>query len=66
VSIVTWLGVDNGTPIEAFDEIRDGVDADRSQFYGDLSEPFYGANREGSEVSPGTRDAFWLWSMQVV
>jgi non-heme chloroperoxidase len=55
----------NGTPIEAFDEIRDGVIADRSQFYKDLSAPFYGANREGSTVSQGVRDAFWLWSMQV-
>src|SRR5215216_3567011 len=54
-----------GTPIEAFDEIRDGVSADRSQFYKDLSAPFYGANREGSNVSQGVRDAFWMWSMQV-
>jgi non-heme chloroperoxidase len=54
-----------GTPIEAFDEIRAGVSADRSQFYKDLSAPFYGANRPGSTVSQGTRDAFWLWSMQV-
>jgi len=54
----------NGTPIEAFDEIRDGVSADRSQFYKDLSAPFYGANREGSTVSQGVRDAFWLWSMR--
>jgi non-heme chloroperoxidase len=55
----------DGTPIEAFDEIRAGVSADRSQFYKDLSAPFYGANREGSTVSQGVRDAFWLWSMQV-
>ena len=54
-----------GTPIEAFDEIREGVSTDRSQFYKDLSAPFYGANREGSTVSQGVRDAFWLWSMQV-
>jgi non-heme chloroperoxidase len=54
-----------GLPIEAFDEIRAGVSADRSQFYKDLSEPFYGANRPGSTVSQGVRDAFWLWSMQV-
>jgi non-heme chloroperoxidase len=54
-----------GTPIEAFDEIRAGVLADRSQFYKDLSEPFYGANRPGSTVSQGLRDSFWLWSMQV-
>ena len=54
-----------GTPIEAFDEIRDGVAADRSQYYRDLSSPFYGANRPGSTVSQGLRDAFWLISMQV-
>ncbi len=54
-----------GLPIEAFDQIRGGVTADRSQFYKDLSAPFYGANRPGSQVSQGLRDAFWLWSMQV-
>jgi len=54
-----------GTPIEAFDQIRAGVSGDRSQFYKDLSAPFYGANRPGSQVSQGLRDAFWLWSMQV-
>jgi non-heme chloroperoxidase len=54
-----------GLPIEVFDDIRAGLAADRSQFYKDLSESFYGANREGSAVSPGVRDAFWLWSMQV-
>ncbi|MGW3635698.1 alpha/beta fold hydrolase [Streptomyces sp. NPDC005122] len=54
-----------GLPIEVFDEIRAGVAKDRSQFYQDLSETFYGANREGSTVSEGTRDAFWMWSMQV-
>jgi non-heme chloroperoxidase len=53
-----------GLPIEAFDEIRAGVAGDRSQFYEDLSAPFYGANREGSTVSQGLRDAFWLMSMQ--
>ncbi|MFF3565019.1 alpha/beta fold hydrolase [Streptomyces sp. NPDC002574] len=54
-----------GLPIEVFDEIRAGVAKDRSQFYEDLSAAFYGANREGSTVSQGTRDEFWLWSMQV-
>jgi non-heme chloroperoxidase len=55
----------NGTPIEAFDAIRAGVASDRSQFYQDLSEPFYGANRPSNQVSQGMRDSFWLWSMQV-
>jgi non-heme chloroperoxidase len=53
-----------GVPIEAFDQIRAGVKGDRSQFYNDLSAPFYGANRPGSTVSQGVRDAFWLMSMQ--
>ena len=54
-----------GLPVDAFDAIRAGVAADRSQFYKDLSAPFYGANRPGSTVSQGVRDAFWLMSMQV-
>ncbi len=54
-----------GLPIEAFDQIRAGVSGDRSQFYKELSLPFYGANRPGSKVSQGVLDAFWLWSMQV-
>jgi len=54
-----------GLPIEAFDALRAGVLKDRSQFYRDLAEPFYGANRPGSKVSQGVKDAFWMWSMQV-
>ena len=53
-----------GQPIEVFDQIRAGVLTDRSQYYKDLSAPFYGANRPGSRVSQGIRDMFWLWSMQ--
>ena len=52
-----------GTPIEAFDAIRAGVQADRSQFWKDLSAPFYGANRPDSKVSQGLRDSFWLQGM---
>ena len=53
-----------GLPIEAFDGIRAGVLADRSQFFKDLSAPFYGANRPNSNVSQGLRDFFWLQGMQ--
>ena len=53
-----------GLPIAAFDTIRAGVLADRSQFFKDLSIPFYGANRPGSTVSQGVRDSFWLQGMQ--
>ncbi|OZG27305.1 alpha/beta hydrolase [Williamsia sp. 1138] len=54
-----------GTPIEAFDGIRAGVLGDRSQFYQDLTEPFFGANREGSQVSQGAKDDFWRQGMLV-
>ena len=54
-----------GTPIQAFDAIRAGVAADRSQYYQDLSASFYGANRPGSSVSQGLRDSFWLMAMSV-
>jgi non-heme chloroperoxidase len=53
-----------GLPIEVFDQLRAGVLADRSQFFKDLSAPFYGANRSGSKVSQGLRDSFWLQGMQ--
>ena len=52
-----------GTPMEAFDDIRAGVADDRSQFFRDLTVPFYGANRPGASVSQGVRDAFWLQGM---
>jgi non-heme chloroperoxidase len=53
-----------GLPMEAFDQIRSGVLADRSQFFKDLSAPFYGANRPNAKVSQGLRDSFWLQGMQ--
>jgi non-heme chloroperoxidase len=54
-----------GLPIEVFHGIRAGIAGDRSQYYRELSLPFYGANRPGSKVSQGVKDAFWMWSMQV-
>ncbi len=53
-----------GTPIEAFNEIRANVLVDRQQYFKDLTVPFFGANREGSKVSQGLRDWFWLQGMQ--
>jgi len=54
-----------GLTIDAFDDIRSGSMADRSQFYKDLaSGPFFGANRTGSKVSQGMIDSFWLHGMQ--
>jgi non-heme chloroperoxidase len=54
----------DGLPIEVFDGLRAGLIADPSQFYRDLAAPFFGANRPGSEVSQGARDAFWFQSEQ--
>jgi non-heme chloroperoxidase len=52
-----------GTPIEAFNQIRANVLADRSQFFMDLTMPFYGYNRAGAKVSEGVRQSFWLQGM---
>jgi non-heme chloroperoxidase len=52
-----------GAPIEAFDQIRAAVAADRSQFWKDLSMPFYGYNRPGAKVSEGVRESFWMQGM---
>lgn len=53
----------NGTPIGVFDQLRLGVQADRSQFFKDLSLPFFGYNRSGAKVSEGVRNSFWLQGM---
>ena len=52
-----------GTPIEAFDQLRSAVQADRSAFWRDLSLPFYGYNRPGATISEGVRESFWLQGM---
>jgi non-heme chloroperoxidase len=53
----------SGTPIEAFDQLRAAVVADRSAFWKDLSLPFYSYNRPGAKVSEGVRESFWLQGM---
>ncbi|MGJ4857895.1 alpha/beta fold hydrolase [Labrys sp. La1] len=52
-----------GLPIEVFDGIRKGTFDNRSQFYKDLTLPFYGYNRPGAQVSEGARESFWLQGM---
>jgi non-heme chloroperoxidase len=52
-----------GTPMEVFDQLRAAVQADRAQFWKDLSLPFYGYNRPGAKVSEGVRQSFWLQGM---
>jgi len=53
-----------GLPMEVFDQLRAALQADRAQFFKDMSAPFYGANRPGSTVSQGLRDSFWAQGMQ--
>jgi non-heme chloroperoxidase len=54
----------NGLPMSVFDGIRSAVLADRSQFFKDLTTPFYGYNRDGAKPSQGVRDTFWAQGMQ--
>jgi len=49
--------------MKAFDDIRAGVQTDRSKFWKDLSMPFYGYNRPNAKISEGVRESFWLQSM---
>ena len=53
-----------GTPMSAFDGIRAGLQADRAQFYKDLTTPFFGFNRAGIKDSQGRRDTFTMLGMQ--
>ena len=53
-----------GLPIEVFDGIRAGMLNDRSQFFRDLSLPFFGYNRPGAKISEGVRENFWYQGMQ--
>ncbi|MGO8993452.1 MAG: alpha/beta fold hydrolase [Polyangiaceae bacterium] len=52
-----------GLPIAAFDQVRAGVLGDRSQFFKDLTMPFYGYNRPNARISEGVRESFWLQGM---
>jgi len=52
-----------GLPLDVFDGLRAGVQADRSQFFKDLSMPFYGYNRPGVKISEDVRNSFWLQAM---
>lgn len=53
-----------GVPMSVFDDLRKGTQGDRSQLFKDIAPAFFGANREGSKVSQGVLDTFWLISMQ--
>ena len=56
-------GNPGGVPLSVFDGLRAGVQADRSQFFKELTFPFYGYNRPGAKASEGVRESFWLQGM---
>jgi non-heme chloroperoxidase len=60
--MLTTAANPGGLPIDVFDQLRAAVVADRSQFWKDLSMPFYGYNRPGAKISEGVRESFWLQS----
>jgi non-heme chloroperoxidase len=53
-----------GLPLSAFDDLRNGLVANRSQFYKDVSVPFFGYNRPDAKISEGIQDEFWRLGMQ--
>jgi non-heme chloroperoxidase len=57
-------GNPEGLPLTVFDGIRTGVAENRSQFYLDLSLPFFGYNRPGAKISEGIRENFWYQGLQ--
>jgi non-heme chloroperoxidase len=61
--MVKTPGNPGGMPIEVFNQLRANVAGDRSQFWKDLSLPFYGYNRPGAKISEGVRESFWLQGM---
>ena len=52
-----------GLPMAVFDQLRDGTGNHRSQFYQDITIPFYGFNRPGANISQGIRDNWWRQGM---
>jgi non-heme chloroperoxidase len=52
-----------GLPMSVFDGLRASLVADRSNFYQELTLPFYGYNRAGAKISKGVQDNFWLAGM---
>ena len=53
-----------GTPMAVFDGFRTALAANRAQFYLDVaSGPFYGFNRPGAKIYPGTIQNWWRQGM---
>lgn len=53
-----------GIPLEAFDDLRQQLAANRAAFYWDFPIPFYGFNRPGRPVSEPLRANWWRQGMQ--
>jgi non-heme chloroperoxidase len=66
VSLLMLKTEDNpeGRPIKVFDDTRMRIATNRSQFFRDLTIPFYGLDRPGAEPNEGLRESFLLMGMQ--
>ncbi|MDH6252334.1 non-heme chloroperoxidase [Chryseobacterium sp. H1D6B] len=53
----------DGVPMSVFDNIREQTINNRSQFYIDITVPFYGYNREGADVKEGIQRNWWRQGM---
>ncbi|WAE76173.1 alpha/beta hydrolase [Streptomonospora nanhaiensis] len=52
-----------GVPEDVLTGIKNGILTERSQFWKDTAEGFFGANRPGNKVTQGNKDAFWFMAM---
>ncbi len=53
----------NGVPMSVFDDMRNSVKNNKAQFFRDLTEPFYGYNRDGADVKVAIQDNWWRQAM---
>ena len=53
-----------GVPAPFFEDIKNGLRNERSQFFRDTAEGFFSANRADTRATQGNKDAFWFMAMQ--
>ena len=53
----------NGMPMELFNQLRAGIQADRARFYREFGMPFFGFNRPGAKISQPLLDSFFSQCM---
>ncbi|MFI0372940.1 alpha/beta fold hydrolase [Actinomadura sp. 1N219] len=61
--LIQGPGNPEGVPEQVFEDIKNGILKERSQYWKDAAEGFFSANRPGNNVTQGNKDAFWLMAM---